>query len=228
MANIEFQGFGKISRLFRDIVITEKIDGTNAAIGILSGGIDHLEWEAEPDLAIEVTLDGWDVYTVYAQSRKRLITPTKDNHGFAQWVHENAVDLAKELGPGLHFGEWWGSGIQRGYGLPKGEKRFSLFNVKRWSVEWPVSDSGGDEIVTLPRFFKTKNLGVVPVIYRGPFNTADVNASLRLLAESGSLAAPGYDKPEGIVVYHTQANQLFKVTILNDEVPKTACQSQLQ
>ena len=35
MIDIEFQGFGKIPRLNRDIVITEKIDGSNAAIGII-------------------------------------------------------------------------------------------------------------------------------------------------------------------------------------------------
>ena len=34
------------------------------------------------------------------------------------------------LVPGRHFGEWWGSGIQRGYGLD--EKTFSLFNAYRW------------------------------------------------------------------------------------------------
>ena len=51
--------------------------------------------------------------------------------GFARWVETNRERLITLLGPGLHFGEWWGSGIQRGYGLTKGDKRFSLFNVER-------------------------------------------------------------------------------------------------
>ncbi len=36
--------------------------------------------------------------------------------------------------PATYFGEWWGSGVQRGYGLQKGDKRFSLFNVSRWAL----------------------------------------------------------------------------------------------
>jgi hypothetical protein len=102
----EFVPWPKIHRLFRDVIITEKIDGTNAAIGISDDG------------------------EVHAQSRKRIITPADDNYGFAKWVHANAAVLAEHLGPGLHFGEWCGLGINRGYGLP--EKRFALFNAARW------------------------------------------------------------------------------------------------
>jgi hypothetical protein len=67
-----------------------------------------------------------------AGSRSQYITPERDNHGFARWVQDDADELWA-LGEGRHFGEWWGSGIQRGYGLQKGEKRFSLFNVARWA-----------------------------------------------------------------------------------------------
>jgi hypothetical protein len=71
------------------------------------------------------------------RSRSRWITPDDDNFGFAAWVEANRDELLT-LGPGRHFGEWWGSGIQRGYGLPKGEKRFSLFNVSRWGESRPA------------------------------------------------------------------------------------------
>src|SRR5436305_1822690 len=101
---IEFNAFPKIARLNRECVITEKIDGTNASILIDEDGV------------------------VMAGSRTRWITPENDNFGFAKWVEANKSELMK-LGVGHHFGEWWGSGIQRGYGLTKGEKRFSLFNV---------------------------------------------------------------------------------------------------
>ena len=102
----EFAGFPKMARLSRDIVITEKIDGTNAQIYITKEG------------------------EIRAGSRNRWITPADDNFGFAQWVESNRDQLL-ELGPGRHFGEWWGSGIQRGYGMEKGEKKFSLFNAVR-------------------------------------------------------------------------------------------------
>lgn len=201
MSAIEFTSFGKIPRLFRDVVVSEKIDGTNAAIGI-----NLVDAQTDPDeldfYSAAVTDEA--VYIVYAQSRSRIITPTQDNHGFARWVYDNADSLCGDLGPGLHFGEWWGSGINRGYGLPSGEKRFSLFNTKRW---------GEAE-------FKTAGLGVVPVIDTGEFSTLLVRGCLMKLVWNGSYASPGYNNPEGVVVYHTAANEMFKATIKDDEVPK--------
>jgi hypothetical protein len=191
--------FPKIARLNRDIVITEKIDGTNAAIGIVE---------------LPQSEEGSVMYEVYAQSRNRIITPGKgDNAGFAAWV-ESIKDIAIEvLGPGLHFGEWWGNGIQRGYG--QATKRFSLFNTARWS------DFGTEAVI-----------GVVPVLYEGPFLYNDtqsdggyrspINQVLDALRQTGSIAAPGYMNPEGIVIYHTAAHTMFKVTLEGDEKPKGA------
>lgn len=180
---IEFRGWPKIARLNRDIIVTEKIDGTNAAIG--------------------VTEDG----EVYAQSRTRVITLEKDNFGFAKWVSEHTEALAEGLGVGLHFGEWWGPGIQRGYGLA--QRRFSLFNADRWD---PVEDAA--------------ELGpyihVVPVLYEGPFSEMAIRHTLDHLRVHGSEASPGFMRPEGIVVYHTAARTMFKVTVEGDAKPKGA------
>ena len=177
---IEFNAFPKIPRLNRDIVITEKIDGTNAAIGI--------------------TVDG----DIYAQSRKKVITLEEDNFGFAAWVSKNKLELISTLGPGLHFGEWWGHGIQRGYGLLKGERRFSLFNVKRWK------DVGLTEY----------GLTVVPTLYEGPFHTDAAKDCIQSFKYQGSVAARGFDRPEGIIIYHSAANQMFKVTVEDDHTSK--------
>src|SRR4051812_31897860 len=105
-ADAPFEPFAKIARLSRDVIVTEKIDGTNAQIFIDDMGS-----------------------VIKAASRTQWITVENDNHGFARWVDENKAELMK-LGPGRHYGEWWGAGIQRRYGLK--EKRFSLFNVSRW------------------------------------------------------------------------------------------------
>jgi hypothetical protein len=105
---MDFVGFPSISRLSRDIVITEKLDGTNASVTITEDG------------------------QFLTGSRTRWITPEDDNYGFSKWAHENKDELLK-LGVGSHFGEWWGQGIQRKYNLT--EKRFSLFNVGRWNEE---------------------------------------------------------------------------------------------
>ena len=43
---------------------------------------------------------------------------------------------------------------------------------------------------------------------------------MKTLAYGGSLAAPGFMKPEGVVIYHTAANIMFKKTFKNDEKGK--------
>lgn len=205
MSVIEFEAFGKIPRLRRDVVITEKIDGTNAAV-IIKPINPETEWNPaiEQGLTVCKPTGAADYYAVGAQSRKRLITPDDDNFGFARWVRRNANQLINDLGPGRHFGEWWGSGIQRGYGLVNGDKRFSLFNVKRFGEQT----------------FETPALSVVPVLHRGPISLSAVQLWLDILFEDGSNAAPGFMNPEGVIVYHTAGNLLFKATIHGDDKPK--------
>ena len=105
----EFTPWPKTARLFRDIVVTEKLDGTNAAIHISAGYEVAFPdaFELKPGEAI---VDG-RLWRLSAQSRKRIITPDNDNFGFAAWVYDNAAELVSLLGEGLHFGEWWGRGI---------------------------------------------------------------------------------------------------------------------
>lgn len=195
---IEFQAWPKTPRLFRDAVITEKIDGTNAAIGIADAD-QAQDGEISKSLVVRVNGGRW---LIYAQSRSRIITPEADNFGFAAWVFGNAETLVTDLGPGLHFGEWWGRGIQRGYGLTG--RRFSLFNVAKWE--------GAD--------FGTPCLGSVPVLGRRTFNTAYVLDVLDQLQANGSQAAPGFASPEGVCVYHAASRQVFKALIENDDRPK--------
>lgn len=186
----EFAKFPKIARLSREVIITEKIDGTNAQIFISD----------------EEFLVG---------SRKRWITPETDNFGFARWAYEHEDEL-RELGPGHHFGEWWGQGIQRGYGLD--ERRFSMFNVVRWCKH----DAEPQVVPTDdPRVLKYQQplpacVSLVPVLYRGEFDMGKVDESLDILEAYGSVAAPGFMKPEGIVLFHTAANVCFKKTIGDD------------
>ena len=179
---MEFKKFPKIPRFYRDIVITEKLDGTNGAI----------------------VFDETGALTV--QSRNRAITPDDDNYGFARWATEHAGALWDVLGHGYHYGEWWGWKINRGYGLPPFERRFSLFNTVRW---------GDQDLSSVP------GLGVVPVLYEGAFTGFEVSDALNDLVWDGSHAAPGFDNPEGIVIYHKAAGQLFKVLAEQDQVHKS-------
>ena len=179
----EFEGFGKIARLSRGCTITEKIDGTNAQIFIGEDG------------------------EFRAGSRTRYITPEDDNYGFARWAYEHKDELM-ELGPGRHFGEWWGLGIQRAYGLK--EKRFSLFNTSRWS----------DRVQLPPACYH-----VVPVLYTGIFTSTAVDETLEWLRVNGSVASPGFDRPEGVVIYQSAGRCYFKKTIEKDEEPKSKGES---
>jgi len=175
---IPFKEFPKIYRLNREIIITEKIDGTN---GLIYNG-ENGEF--------------------LVGSRSRWIIPEKDNHGFAKWAYENKEELLK-LGNGYHYGEWWGNGINRGYGLPKNEKRFSLFNVARWK------DSSDMPNCAL----------IVPILYQGLYDPRAINDCLNALKNHGSFAVP-FMNPEGIVIHFSQANFSFKITLEGDEQPK--------
>lgn len=177
----DFIAYKKIPRYRRDIIITEKIDGTNAVVHIDDNG------------------------NILAGSRTRWISPGKrtDNHGFAQWVVDNHDELLK-LGPGYTFGEWYGSGINRAYGLQNGEKRLALF------VD-PVERKQGE----LPKCCE-----VTPRLYDGPRAESEILRSLHSLKTYGSVAVPGFMRPEGIVIFDVASRGLHKITIENDEAPK--------
>ncbi|GGY88705.1 hypothetical protein CP967_31215 [Streptomyces nitrosporeus] len=182
--NPDFREWPKTSRLFREIVITEKIDGTNAGLHISEDG------------------------QVVAQSRKRIITPDSDNYGFARWAADNADELAYILGPGLHFGEWWGRGIQRRYGMDR--KVFSLFNTSRWRE---VDESNTSPELRALDASVGAQIDAVPVLYSGQFDETEIRQQLYYLQMGGSKAAPGFMHPEGIRVYHSQTRSVFKVTL---------------
>ncbi|MET9480955.1 RNA ligase family protein [Streptomyces sp. NPDC006638] len=187
----EFTPWPRTVRLFRAITITEKLDGTNAALHISPDG------------------------QVVAQSRNRLITPNADHHGFAGWAREHAEELAYILGPGLHFGEWWGRGIQRGYGME--DRCFSVFNTDRWR-----KNDGPDTSKKLRAEQSSilHQIDAVPVLYQGVFDQAVIQGELMDLHWGGSVAAPGFMNPEGICVYHSQSRTVFKVTLDNNDAGK--------
>ncbi len=189
-----FNKFGSIPRLNKEVVVTEKIDGTNAQVHIVIEEEAFVLADSTVPMCVAKDLDR-GLY-MFVGSRQRYITPEADNFGFAQWVQDNADELFK-FGPGRHYGEWWGSGIQRTYGLE--EKRLSMFNPK-WADQGPSCVSTCPILDTL--------------------NTIDAEAiqwTMQLLKSTGSVAAPGFMDPEGVVIYHTGANQLFKQTFDYDE-----------
>jgi len=205
-----------MARLSRQCLVTEKIDGTNASIYIGPASFK------DPKSFATLFKEDGSALSMWAGSRTRWITPEDDNFGFAKWAMDNSPELFK-LGEGMHFGEWWGSGIQRGYGFKKGERFFSLFNAGRWvEHDEPTYLIESNNPIAEPKFTEQAPTccKVVPLLYCGIFDTDIIDMELTSLACHGSVAAKGFMDPEGIVVYHTAGNVGFKKTIKKDEQPK--------
>jgi hypothetical protein len=186
-------------RFHKGLTITEKIDGTNACIRILDG-------------------------TVTTQSRKRLITPDDDNFGFARWAYDNAGALTDVLGYGVHFGEWFGEGIQKN---PLGieGKRFALFSP------WKFNDTEKERI---------ENSGLVefvPVLFEGQADEWTIPHTIENLRIYGSRVHgaasytrevfPGEDGSyevsacaEGVIVWHRETQQKYKILLEQDAIHK--------
>jgi len=188
MTRPTFEEFPKIPRLRRTIIISEKIDGTNGQV--------------------HITKDG----EVYAGSRTRWVTPEADNQGFACWVEKYRDGLKELLGPGTHYGEWFGAGIQRRYGLL--DKKFYLFNTHRWKHFLPTDESYQDTQAKAP------GIGVVPTLYIGEYSDSAIQSTIEELQSKGSSAVPGFMNPEGVVVYMTASGTMHKILLENDELSK--------
>lgn len=185
----DFLPMPKTSHLISPVIVTEKIDGTNGCIEVADFGngpeaISACSRERRLMSSFEDSPLIW--HKLDAKGRP------VDNYGFGAWVAEHGEQLAKALGAGRHFGEWWGQGIQRGYGQTS--KRFSLFNVKH-----EAALSGA--------------VKGVPVLYEGDLYDGMIDDCLRGLRERGSVAAPGFKNFEGIVVHFAHNRTSFKVVL---------------
>jgi hypothetical protein len=186
MSYPEFAKWPSIQRLSSEICwITEKIDGTNGIIYV-------------PDTPDKPVLAG---------SRERWLTNEdgtppikgKDNFGFGEWVYERSANL-RSLGPGYHYGEFHGKGIQRNYDLP--DRRFASFEY--WRSDIQIQD-----------------VCVVPVLYTGEPVSGIIDSTVNLLIKSGSTLYPGFMKPEGVVItFKNMKSAKFKRLCENDKIHK--------
>lgn len=176
-----------IDKALGSVVVTEKIDGTNACIVF------------EPD------------GTMYVQSRNRIITPFADNQGFAKWAARNEKDLLHVLGVGRHYGEWWGKGIGRKYDM--NHNVFSVFNVGRFYRTEPGAE---DSMATRAKGTRIFNeISAVPHIFTGTYGCEQMVTAIRRLEETQSLAAAAYGingaVPEGVCFYFREFDKVAKL-----------------
>lgn len=183
-----FEAWPKTKRLFRQVTVTEKIDGTNACIVFDDNG------------------------EMFAQSRNRVITTANDNAGFAAWAYKNQGELFTILGPGRHYGEWWGQGIGRKYDM--GHKVFSTFNTAGW---YRTGEDGLDSRSTRAATSGIHDqITVVPTLYGGVFSEEEIRRVAKDLFEGTSIAASRFgktfDKPEGVCIYLREIDTVMKYT----------------
>lgn len=182
----EFKRWPSIQRLSSETMyLTEKCDGSNAIIHVTDDGI------------------------VLAGSRERWLsnpdgTPCDkkvDNFLFSAWVYERRESLLR-FGPGTHYGEFHGAGIQRNYGLKN--RRFASFEFWR-----PDIDGINPDVCK------------VPLLYEGEAVPNQIDFTVDELRKSGSVLYPGFMKPEGIVVTFKNMNTCkFKRLCENDKIHK--------
>lgn len=90
--------------------------------------------------AVQVHYDG----TVVAQSRTSLLVDGNDNAGFAKWVESNKTEWLKFKRNFVYFGEWFGTGIQKGVACSEiNKKAFAVFAARSL-------DEGNDSLVVDP------------------------------------------------------------------------------
>lgn len=161
----ESPGYPKTGRLTGPWRVTEKIDGTNAVIRV------------EPGL-------------IRFGSRNRWLTREQDNHGFCAWGERHQAWLANVLGDGTHYGEWYGSRIQRGYGMTT--RTLALFDVSRYEER-------------LANAIDNPGLTLVPVLQD---ECTDPTEWLRC---GGMPSLLGSSPMEGVVLHHHRVRLALKV-----------------
>lgn len=190
---MELKSFSEIKKwLPLRMVITQKIHGSNAQVCIFPKGQPSELIPGNVDTAFNADGTPRDGYDVKVGSRERWIFPgkTTDNFGFAQFVEDNKQEFIDKLGPGTHYGEWAGPGINSGEGLK--EKTFILFNHGR-----PYENGLPPRTVLAPVLFDSANLGewnpgLTPDIY--------IDSVMTDLKLNGSKLVPGFMRPEGCVI----------------------------
>lgn len=180
-----FPAYPKTKRLESEtITISEKIDGTNGLIRVRT----HLDGTKD----------------ILAGSRSKWLftdgTKTWDNHGFGQWVRDNELELSK-LPDGDHYGEWYGRGINRNYGMK--DRKFMLFNRERYVNLEEIPNCVELETV----LFNNASIYGIDVVINGLEIEMD---------EKGSTHVPGFDRPEGLILRFKLAGKVYKEIFSKD------------
>lgn len=159
MKHISMAEIGQFRNVFKPIIHTARF------AGLAEDGEPIYNETAPPVLTFlgTVKLHGtcaavcYDGTDMWAQSKNNIITPEKDNAGFAHFVHCNKEyfeNLMKSLYKGdtiALFGEWAGKGVQAKVAISEIPKSFFIFGLKIPEKGWLPLDF---DLPSHPNVFK--------------------------------------------------------------------------
>lgn len=188
---MEFKAYKKTPRVDKlTFTISEKIDGTNAVLYVHHPHFGEvLNGTEKPPFILAGSRSKW----LLQEPGK----PNDDNHGFGRWVKDNEEELMK-LPQGYHYGEWYGKGINRAYGLK--DRRFMLFNFNRY-VKLKEENQ-------LPSVVELETVLADNVSFEH-LNQIGAQVAARLI-QGGSVHVPGFRSTEGIILRQAHSDIVHK------------------
>lgn len=201
--NSHFKEYGGLdnfkhhNRLFQDgeeVVITEKVHGTNFRCGLLPVEVNTFWKKVKKFFRVLPSHEFvFGSNKVQLQDKKAAKTGYYEKQGVGN-VYEEAVikyDMKNKFEKGeVVYGEIYGDGIQKNYayGCKQGEHKLVIFDLMR-NGEYISHDE-------LVEWCKDRELDMVPVLYRGPFS----EAKARELTKGNSVFVPSQKVREGVVI----------------------------
>lgn len=178
----EFKAWREIEKFTGiHVIVTEKIHGANCHVNVVS----------QPDGSLKAIA-----------GKRTSYVGTQGLFGFGEFVTSNEKEICEKLGPGRHYAEWTGAGVNGDYGLKN--KTAVLFNTRHHG---PKKAAG-----VLPDRFD-----VVPVLYDGPYVQEKIDEVLADLKANGSKFSHGYMRPEGVVLFFPLFNAYKKIVFKPEE-----------
>lgn len=169
-----------------EVVVTEKIHGTNFRAGWVPYNANTLWKKIKKFFGIAPEYE-----FVYGTHYTELVSAPKEN------VYEKAVkcyNLETIIPKGfVIYGEIYGPGIQKGYDYGEKETKLIVFDIQLVDRSFQNKYTSFDVFTT---YSSKWGLPSTPVLYRGKFKNADLNA----LCQGPSVLAPCQKVREGCVV----------------------------
>lgn len=206
-----------------EVVIQEKLHGTNCRAGILPTAkpklkhlvlaLRYLDFGNAFQEAKNLILNAFGKLPkyefCYGSNNVELTNRAVDQNFYGENVYAKALSEAVVNSPyskkplpasmvmepmEVIYGEIIGAGLQKGYDYGhKDEKVFVLFDVKIMSEDGTFKWLNPEEV---ERYAKERGFRFVPVLYRGPYNAA----AAKELTKGDSVYCPSQKVREGVVI----------------------------